>query len=51
VWISELWISKEAKDGLSANAEAAEINNALMSLVKSVIGRTGMTVVGGFGLK
>jgi len=51
VWISELWVSKEAKDGVATSPEAAKVMKDLMSLVVSVTDRTGMTVVGGFGVQ
>ncbi len=51
VMISELWESKEAKDGVASNPESAKVMQELMPLIASVSDRTGMTVVGGFGLE
>jgi quinol monooxygenase YgiN len=49
VWISELWLSKEAKDGLAASPESAKAMKDLMPLIVSMTDRTVMTVVGSFG--
>jgi quinol monooxygenase YgiN len=49
VWISELWLSKEAKDGLATSPESAKAMKDLMPLIVSMTDRTVMTVVGSFG--
>jgi quinol monooxygenase YgiN len=51
VWVSELWASKEAKEALAASPETAKTMKQLMPLIVSVTDRTGMTVVGGFGIQ
>jgi|SRR6185312_4128164 len=51
VWVSELWASKEAKEVLVARPETAKTMKQLMPLIVSVTDRTGMTVVGGFGIQ
>jgi quinol monooxygenase YgiN len=49
VWISELWLSKEAKDGLATSPESAKAMKDLMPFIVSMTDRTVMTVVGSFG--
>lgn len=50
VWISELWISKEAKDAVAMKPESAKAMKELMPLVASMTDRTNLTVVGGTGI-
>ena len=51
VWVSELWTSKEAKDALAASPETTKTMKELMPFIASVTDRTGMRVVGGFGMQ
>lgn len=51
VWVSELWVSREAKEALATSPETAKTMQQLMRLIVSVTERTGMTVVSGFGIE
>ena len=56
VWISELWTSKERRDGdmdkdaVAKKSESAKAMKELMPLVASMTDRTNLTVVGGTGI-
>jgi quinol monooxygenase YgiN len=50
VWLSELWISKEAKDAVAMAPESVKVMKEVMPFVVSVLDRTTMTVVNGFGI-